>query len=296
MFMGGSHRLPGLEICLSENDEDAFRYDKEKHRGVFWVYDPVTNELSSPRFGHPVYKERYPGFIGTPHGLYVTHRGELHHATMKDGEYVWKTIDKSVPPIKGDAEAHPLIYDSKRDRLLQLYGVGTCYGMRYTGLEGDGLMDGKNDPAPFADVHAYSFKTGKWEQLKTSGYAELSRDAVYIEKHDTVLLIGKQKLVALDCATNTWRVIDAKMPEGLSYGFNATMVYDPSHDVVVILLMRNVASPTRVFLFRYDPKTASYRTVTTAEAAGKTPGARERKKNRRPKGDRDGDDGQGQPR
>jgi hypothetical protein len=53
-------------------------------------------------------------------------------------------------------------------------------------------------------------------------------------------------------------VIDTQMPEK-GYGWDAAMVYDPVHDVAVALLPPRFSGPMRVFLFRYDPKTAKYR-------------------------------------
>jgi len=90
---------------------------------------------------------------------------------------------------------------------------------------------------------------------------ELSREAVYIEKHDALLLLGGRKLLVMDCESNRWRVIDTEMPEK-AYGWDAAMVYNPVHDVVVALLPPRFSGPMRVFLFRYDPKTAEYKGVT----------------------------------
>ena len=75
------------------------------------------------------------------------------------------------------------------------------------------------------------------------------------------MLLGDRKLLVMDCQTNQWRVIDTEMPEK-GYGWDAAMVYDSVHDATVVLLPPRFSGPMRVFLFRYDPQTAKYRSVT----------------------------------
>jgi hypothetical protein len=243
VYLGRHHSgLDGQEMWLSDRAEDAFRYSEKEHGGWQWVYDPVQRKLFSPHFGSPWGRhEKLVGFIGTPHGLYAAVNNRLHHGTVKDGECAWQVISESVPPVSGDYEVHPLVYDGKRDRLLLLCGEGQVYHPQHRGAR--------------VTVFTYTLKTGTWNKLETSGYAELSREAVYIPRHDSLMLLGDRKLLVMDCETNLWRVVDAEMPEK-GYGWDAAMVYDPIHDVTVALLPPRFSGPMRVFLFRYEPKTA----------------------------------------
>jgi len=253
VYLGREHTpMDGQEVLLSDKREEAFRYSANNRGYWQWVYDPVKKKLFPPHFGSPWgHFDKLYGFIGTPHGLYlaveVNRSRRLYHGTVKDGKCTWKLINEAVPPRSGDYEVHPLVYDSKRDRLLLLFGQGLVYHPQ--------CREGQ------VTVFAYPLKTSKWEKLKTTGYAELSREAVYIEKHDALMLLGDRKLLVMDCGTNRWRVIDTEMPEK-GYGWDAAMVYDPVHDVTVALLPPKFSGPMRVFLFRYDPKTAKYKSVT----------------------------------
>jgi hypothetical protein len=250
VYLGREHtRMDGQEVLLSDNHDDAFRYSANEQGYCQWVYDPVNKKMFPPHFGSPWgHFDKLYGFTGTPHGLYVAvevnRSRRLYHGTIKDGKCKWELINETVPQLSGDYEVHPLVYDSKRDRLLLLCGQGQVYHPHQRGAQ--------------VTIFAYPLKTGKWEELKTSGYAELSREAVYIPKHDTLMLLGDRKLLVMDCETNQWRVIDTQMP-AKGYGWDAAMVYDPVRDVAVALLPPKFSGPMRVFLFRYDPKTAKYR-------------------------------------
>jgi hypothetical protein len=251
VYLGRQHDdLNGQEIWLSDRPEEAFRYELKKDGLWQWVYDPAAKRLHPPTFGSPLRKHdrsrRLIGFIGTPHGLYLTTSGGLWRGTVSDGKCRWEQVDQqTVPRIAGDYEVHPLVYDSKRDRLLQLWGKGLMY------------HPGQNRGTE-VNIFAYPFAAKKWERLETTGYAEISRDALYIEKHDTLLLLGKEKWLALDCRENEWRVIDCTMPKA-NYGWDSAAVYDPVHDAAVALLPDRFSGPMRVYLFRYNPATATYR-------------------------------------
>ena len=52
--------------------------------------------------------------------------------------------------------------------------------------------------------------------------------------------------------------LDVAMPKG-AYGTEAAMVYDPKHDVSVLLLPAGFSGSMQTFLFRFDPKTAKYK-------------------------------------
>jgi hypothetical protein len=243
VYLGRHHSgLDGQEMWLSDKPEEAFVYREKKHGPWQWVYDPVNRRVFPPHFGSPWRRgDKLLGFAATPHGLYAAFKNGLHRGTVADGRCTWELIDEAVPSLHGDYEVHPLVYDSKRDRLLLLCGKGLVYHPHARGAE--------------VTIFAYPFRTGKWQTLKTAGYAELSREAVYIPSRDALMLLGFQKLLVMDCQTNQWRVLDAKMPEK-GYGWDAAMVHDPVHDVTVVLLPPRFSGPMRAFLFRYDPTAA----------------------------------------
>jgi hypothetical protein len=209
----------------------------------------VIKKLFPPQFGSPWgHFDKLYGFTGTPHGLYMTVQvgksPRLYHGNIENGKCSWKLVDESVPPRQGDYEIHPLIYDSRRDRLLQFYGTGE--------------LAHPSRCEPKVVVYAFPFGKRQWEKLDTTGYATISRGIVYNSKYDTVMLLAKKQWLVLDCCTNQWCAIDCPMPEG-DYGWDSALVYDPVHNVAVSLLPAKFSGPMRVFLFRFDPATAKYK-------------------------------------
>ncbi len=238
------------QMLLTDDYRDAFDYSLEAKGGWQFTFDPAAGKLTGPEFGQPL--SGHPagalvGFIGTPHGLSAAlWAGGLYQGTLKDGRYAWTRLTQEVPPKFGQWEVHPMAYDSRRDRLLVVQGTG-------------GAFRSKEKEPDVTRIFAYPFKTGKWEEIKTTGRSELSRDALYIARHDSVLMLGRDKWLVLDLASNQWRIIDCQMPDGrtVNYGWNLATVYDPVHDVAVVL--STSGGSLRMYLFRYDPKTAKYR-------------------------------------
>jgi hypothetical protein len=230
--------MNGMEVLLEDDPAKAFVYDVKKHGLWTYIYDPVQRKLFPPCFGRRFGNPWNLALAGTPKGVYAVAEGALHLGKVKDGKIEWTTVDKDAPkPKEGyNYEWEPIVYDSKRDRLIHLMGKEAL-----------------------VEVHARSLAPdGAWTRLETTGSVELGREAAYLRKHDSLILLAKKKLFVLNCAQNRWRELDVEMPEG-SYGTESTMAYDPIHDVCVLLIPRQFSGPMPVYLFRYEAASARYK-------------------------------------
>ncbi|MFQ5811217.1 MAG: hypothetical protein ACE5JM_16490, partial [Armatimonadota bacterium] len=240
----------GVELALDPADPtNTFTYDSDEHRYWAWVYDPATRTMHPPSFGRPFPQAWHLALCTTPEGVYACHRGVLYKATINAGKITWAVVDENAPSTAGKRDYHyeyqPLLYDSKRDRLIHLLG-------RY----GDEAV---------VEVHTRPLVDGgTWSKLPTTGHAEIAREVVYLPKQDSILaLLGREQVYVLDCATNRWRQLDVELPEG-RYGHECALVYDPVHDVAVALVPSRFSGPLLTLLFRYDPGTATYRDAPPA--------------------------------
>lgn len=231
----------GIDVQLSDDPADSFAYNAKEHGYASWVYDSAATKMHKPSFGRPFDNPWHLTLVGTPHGVYAMSHQKLYRATvdLQSGQVDWKLVDSEFPrpvtEIKYHYEFQPLLYDSQRDRLLQLKG-----------------------DADRVDVFARDLSKGaKWKQLATTGKAAIGREAVYLPQHDTVLWLG-DKLFALNCATNEQAELDIELPRGV-YGHECAMVYDPEHDVCIALIPSKFTGPMQTFLFRFDPRQAKYR-------------------------------------
>lgn len=225
----------GAELQLGDDPSDILVYDSQKHGYASWVYDPAKRLMHAPSFGRPFDNPWHLTLVGTPHGVYAMSQERLYHGHVDrgSGNVEWSLVDADYPKpreeIKYHYEFQPLLYDSKRDRLLQLKG------------------DNKR-----VDIFARPRATeGEWEQLTTTGTAAIGREAVYIPKHDVVLWLG-EKLHVYDCATNRMAELNVTLPPG-SYSHECAFVYDPRHDVCIALIPRSFSGPLQTFLFRFEP-------------------------------------------
>jgi len=232
----------GLEVRLTDDPRDRFVYDPKRHGRWTWVYDSAAKAMRPPAFGRPFKNTWHLCVLGTPRGVYAMTSGTLYHATVRreTGQVAWKTVEGAFPRPKDKVKYHyefqPMVYDSKRDRLIHLMGT-----------------------KELVRVHARPLAAGgTWRAVETTGSAAIGREAVYVPRHDAVLWLGFKRLGVLDCATNRLTELDVEMPEGL-YSHECAMVYDPAHDVCVALVPRRFSGPMRTFLFRYDPAAARHR-------------------------------------
>jgi len=164
---------------------------------------------------------------------------------VKGGRISWQVAKDKVPRLKPGwhFEYMPLLYDSKRDRLLFLMGHKKA-----------------------VEVYERALKPGgEWKKLATKGTAQIGREVVYDSRHDTLLLLAPGgRLYVMDCTRNQWRELDTP-PQSHGNTVDTAMVYDPIHDVCIQI--RGGGGPNKLYLLRFDPKTARYRQPTPA--AGK---------------------------
>lgn len=224
----------GDELQLTPAAKSMFVYDPAEHGYASWVYDSANRKMHRPSFGRPFKNEWHTTVKGTPHGVFVLSRFQLYRARIspRSGAVTWKLIDDSFPKpkktIKYHYEFQPLLYDSTRERLIQLKGDANRVDVFARPLTADGA----------------------WEQLAVKGSAAVGREAVYIPKHDTILWLGN-RLYELNLKTNAMKELKVDLPEGL-YGHECAMVYDPKHDVCVALIPKQFSGPMQTFLFRYS--------------------------------------------
>jgi hypothetical protein len=252
----------GTPMLLDEAAETE-AYDPKKHRMHTWIYDPVKKKLYPPVFGRPFGNPWALALVGTPHGVYAKSGGNLYHGKVTlsgdTADVAWTLVAEKGPG--GHGEAQPIVYDSKRNRLL--FVMGRSKGRRRRTL--------------VPEVHAFSLAPDaekQWVKLAMAGDPVVSREVVYVTKQDALMALSKPMAV-MDCTNNMWRRLDTEMPDG-GYGVGSMMVYDARHDVAVFWVPRgNWVHPMRVFLFRYDPATAKYRPLpkkTPEEKPPKQPG------------------------
>ena len=224
----------GIDVQISDDPASRFVYNSKEHGYASWVYDSATKKMHRPTFGRPFKNPWHLTLTGTPDGVYAACDNNLYLAKVnEDGTINWKQVGSGFPKpteeIKYHYEYQPLIFDSKRNRLLQLKGDKET-------------------------VHVFERDLGlekTWKQLDVQGKASIGREAFYIEKHDTVLWLG-DKLHALNCTTNEMRELDVQWPKGL-YGHECAFVYDSKHDLCVALLPASFSGKMQTFLFRYQP-------------------------------------------
>jgi len=234
LYLARQSTFDGLKMQLTEDRGKTFIYDAKKHGYPSWVYDVRKKKMHPPSFGRPFKNMWHLAVIGTPTGAYAAIDKKLYHAKVdeKSGSVDWRLVDGRFPlpaaKIKYHYEFQPLIYDAKRNRLIQ--------------LKGDKQR---------VDVFSRSLEPGSsWQQLKTSGQAAIGREAVYIPGSDKILWLG-DKLYSFNCKTSEMKHVKVKLPKGL-YGHECSMVYDPKHDVCVVLIPKSFTGPMQTFLFRYN--------------------------------------------
>jgi len=232
----------GAEVQHGDDERDVFIYDAKKHGYASWIYDSAEKKLHRPSFGRPFDNPWHLSLAGTPEGAYAACRNKLYHGEVQrgTGEVKWKLVDADFPKpresIRYHYEFQPVVYDSTRERLIQLKGDSDRVDVFARPLQGNAT----------------------WRQIETSGTAAIGREAVYIPNSDTVLWLG-DRLFAFDCKTNRMAELEVELPPG-RYGHECAMVYDPKHDVCVALIPSSFSGPMQTFLFRFDPNSAKYRT------------------------------------
>ncbi|MHC4405984.1 MAG: Kelch repeat-containing protein [Planctomycetota bacterium] len=241
VYLARPSLFDGLDVRLGNGPHDAFVYHAKEHGYASWVYDSAGKKMHKPSFGRPFANPWHLSVIGTPHGVYAACSNRLYHGKVegKTGRVRWKLIDPDYPEPRDEIRYHyefqPLVYDARRDRLIQLKG-----------------------DASRVDVYSRPLAPGgEWKQLTIEGTAAIGREAVYVPRHDAVLWLGNEQLFSLDCAAGRMAELEVDLPDG-RYGHECAMVYDPEHDVCVALVPSRFSGPMQTLLYRFDPQTAEY--------------------------------------
>jgi hypothetical protein len=223
----------GIEVQLTDDPTDVFIYNAKEHGYASWVYDPAARKMHRPSFGRPFANPWHLSLVGAPQGVFAATDNRLYRGEVNrdNGVVAWELVDANFPKpreeIKYHYEFQPLVYDSRRERLIQLKGTDEQVDVFVRPMDGE------------------------WRQLETSGRAAIGREAVYIPRHDVVLWLGN-RLHALDCETGKMRELEVDLPKGL-YGHECALTYDPHHDVCVALIPESFSGPMQTFLFRFEP-------------------------------------------
>ena len=234
------NNLRGKEMILPDGPGEAVRHTPQMGPMTF-AYDCAKRKFGPPSFGRPFGNSWDLALAGTPHGVYATTGGKLFLAKVESGKVEWQMVDAKAPRLKSGYhyEWVPLVYDSKRDRLLLVMGTDKL-----------------------AEVYERPIREGgAWAELKPKGEAVIAREAVYSPKHDAVIMLAPKKgrLFILNCAANEWRELEVAWPGRGEVGVDTAMVYDPARDLCVLLQEQNFSAPNQVFLLRYDPGKAAWR-------------------------------------
>ena len=229
----------GFSVLLEKDESKAFTYDEKKHGCWTFLYDPVANRRFPPVFGRPFRNSWAMALVGTPKGVFAKEGGDVYHGKAAvEGESAaieWTLLDKGGP--SGDGEFQPLIYDSKRGRLL--------------------FVAAKKDQP--LKVWEHPLGAGEWKELPLKrSTTKISREIVYDTRSDCLIALAPEALLAMDLESLAWRELDTAVPKGL-FGTECAMVYDPVHEVCVLLIPTSFSGKMRVGLLRYNPRTAKYR-------------------------------------
>ncbi len=240
----------GVELALDPDDPDkSFVYDTRQHGYWTWLYDPAQKKLHGPIFGRPFGQEWGLALCTTPRGVYATTGGtapQLYRATVTGTDVRWELVDagfpKTAPEGRYNYEFLPLVYDSRRERLIHTMGGG------------------EESLSPWFQMHARGLGPDyRWERIEFQGLTPLpAREIVYLPKQDALLaLLDRDKLYVFHCEKREWKLLDVALPEG-SYRTECSLDYDPVHDVAIALIPEGFSRRLRTLLFRYDPMTARY--------------------------------------
>ncbi len=234
----------GTQVLLDEDPAKAFLYDRKTHGNWTYVYDPAARKLSGPFFGRPFENPWDLSLVGTSQGLYAAAGDSLYRASVSGAAVEWKSMPGGLPAPKGEEYHHewqPIVFDPTRNRLLYLVGTDEKVEVRARPLDG-----------------------AAWEDVPAAGRASIGRDAFVVPRHDVLLMLSHERLFVLNLAKPEWRELDLAAPKG-NYGHEAAFVYDPGHDVCILLLPSRFSGPLQTFLLRFDPRTATYKTPPPAK-------------------------------
>ncbi len=146
----------------------------------------------------------------------------------------WERLDKGQPSPQNLYEMTSLAFDSKRSQVI-LHGGGKARDELWT----------------------FDVKTARWKNMQPgvavpqgTSPPSCMREAVYVPGEDVFLTLG-DALWAYRPGVNRWERIDVAAPPGAA-GQNRAMVYDPQHDLVLLVLGDNGDDGTAsVYVLRF---------------------------------------------
>ncbi|MCZ2079278.1 MAG: hypothetical protein LC130_30285 [Bryobacterales bacterium] len=152
----------------------------------------------------------------------------------------WTRLGSGQPSPQNLYEMTSLAYDTKRNRLM-LHGGG----------------------ARRNELWAFDYRTRRWIHLKPEGDSPAaSREAVYLPAADVLLISspapenrGVLALWAYSPDKNRWRRVAASFAGGAprgAAGQNRAMVYDPKHDLILLVLGESLGKAA-IYGMRYSP-------------------------------------------
>ncbi len=163
----------------------------------------------------------------------------------------WARLGESQTSPQNLYEMTSLAYDSKRDRVI-LHGGGENRDELWT----------------------FDLAMRRWNNMQPKVVApaggaspRCAREAAYIPSEDVVLTYGRVSddpdapaLYAYELSENAWRRVDIPAPSGVDLretGQNRVMVYDPKHDLVLLVLgTGGDTGKALVYALRYRHATA----------------------------------------
>ncbi len=245
VYLARPSLFDGIDVQLTDDPSDRFIYNSSKHGFASWIYDSAGKRMHTPCFGRSFANPWHLSLRGTDRGVYAMCRNRMYHGEVdrKQGTIKWALADahffEPPQPIKYHYEFQPLLYDAGRNRLMQLKG-----------------------DAERVDVYVRPLiDSGKWSIFPAQGRAAIGREAVYIQKHDTVLWLSDRRLFALDVKNAQMGEVDVDLPKGL-YTHECAFVYDPAYDVCIALIPARFSGPLQTYLFRYDPEKVTIKQST----------------------------------
>ena len=152
----------------------------------------------------------------------------------------WTRLGSEQPSPQNLYESASLAYDTKRDRLM-LHGGG----------------------AQRNELWTFDFRTRRWTDLEPRGGSPVaSRESAYLPKADVLLISSPAPedrnilaVWAYSPGDNSWRRVPTSFagerPRGAA-GQNRAMVYDPKHDLL-LLVLGETADRTVVYGMQYRP-------------------------------------------
>lgn len=219
---------------------------------LYFCYDPVAAEwlptpIPTPFQAHYGIDRLYP----TAGGLVAWAGGEFWRPDVAG--LTWAKLPRSGVKLPGGGhEAHGMVHDTKRDRLLLF------------------------SHASKGDVAAYDLKTGETTALSPEGKGTskgiMCRELVYLPEWDAVLVAsrvpdadGKMRWPLYDCAKNAWQAVLLGGAEvtGKDYNVSLGLVYDSKRKLV--WAVDHVAN---ISALRLDLKTADVKSLEGPAPAG----------------------------